>query len=348
MKLSSLALLACTTAPFVLALSLPADDLSFHPKANAEVSKTLKLDLEMNVTEVSVTMNGNPLPGEALDEVKSSSLIGNMLVSVTEKYIETKDGKPLTLQRTFDKMSLDVEFGEDSKSVEEFKESEGKTVEFKWNEKDGVYEKKFKDSEGDEAELEDLDVDMDLRVLLPEKKVAKGDTWEVTADRLKPFFMPGGLITKAGTDESGDEVAKFKSALEEQMSQFLKDFKVTCTYKGTKEEGGASVAEITFTFDGKMKLDLGSMMQEIIESQGGEGLPEMDIQANIGMTLKGDGTLLWDPAAGHMANFDMHADTGLDINMNMHAQQNDQPIDFVMTGKASGKLNWELAPDTKK
>ena len=50
MKFSRLALPACISAPLFLALALPADDLSFHPAANTEVAKTLKLDLEMNVS----------------------------------------------------------------------------------------------------------------------------------------------------------------------------------------------------------------------------------------------------------------------------------------------------------
>lgn len=348
MKLPSLAKLALISAPFVLAFTLPADDLSFHPAANSEVSKTLKLDAEFSVTEISATMNGTPLPEEMLDEVKSGSLIANMIIGVTEKYVETKEGKPLVLLRTFDKMSLETEFGNESKSVEEFKEPEGKTVQFKWNEKDSAYDKTFKDSEGDADELKDLDADMDLRLLLPDKKIAKGDTWEVPAERLKPLFLPGGMITKAGEGDADGSIEKVKAAFEEQFSQFLKDFKVMCTYKGTKDEGGTTVAEVSFTFDGKMKFDLGSMIQELIESQGGEGMPEMDIQANFGVTLKGDGTLLWDSAAGHMANFEMHADAGLDVSMNTKVDAGGESQEVVMNGKATGKLGWDLAPNSKK
>ncbi len=343
MKFSRLALLSCISAPLVLALALPADDLSFHPAANTEVAKTLKLDLEMNVTEASANFNGQELPAEALEQIKQT-LIANMVVGVTEKYVETKEGKPLTLLRTFDTMSLDFEFGDNSNADENFKEAEGKTVEFKWNEKEGAYEKSFKDSEGDADELKDLDPDMDLRVLLPEKKVAKGDTWEVAADRLKPLFFPGGMITKVG-EEDAEGFDKMRKELEDQFSQFLKDFKVTCTYKGTKEEDGKTAAQIDFTFDGKMKLDMGSMIEEVISQQGGEEVPDMDVKAVFGMSLKGEGTLLWNLAAGHLANFDMKADAGLDVNIEVHAQSADQPVDVNMSGKAAGKMTWELAPN---
>ncbi|MDZ4771505.1 MAG: hypothetical protein SGI72_00070 [Planctomycetota bacterium] len=345
MKFSRLALLACISAPLVVALALPADDLSFHPAANTEVAKTLKLDIEMNVTEASADFNGQQLPPDVIDQIKQS-LIANMVIGVTEKYVETKDGKPLTLQRTFDKMNLEFEFGDTANADEDFKEIEGKTVEFTWNEKDSAYDKKYSDSEGDIDELKDLDADMDLRVLLPDKQVAKGDTWEVQADRLKPLFFPGGMITKIGGEDAAD-FDKMKSELESQFSQFLKEFKVVCTYKGTKEEDGQMAAQIDFTFDGKFKLDMGSLIEEVIASQGGEEVPEMDVKAIFGMSLKGDGTLLWNVAAGHMANFDMKADAGLDVNIEVHAQQADTPVDVNMTGKAEGKMTWEMAPTTK-
>lgn len=343
MKISSLAFLACTSAPLLLALSLPADELTFHPAANAEAAKTLKIDAEINVTEASMTMNGNPMPG-GIEQLTENALLMNMVIGVTEKYVDTKEGKPLHFLRTYDKMSFATEFGDESTDVEEFKEPEGKTVEFKWNEKESSYDKTYKESEGDAEELKDLDPDMDLRALLPTKKVAKGDTWEVSAEGLKSVFLPGGMITKASDGENAEMVAKMKEMFDEQFKQFVKDFKVTCTYKGTKDEGGATVGEIAFVFDGKMNLDLGSMIEEIIQSQAPQGMPEMDLKATIGMNMKGDGTLLWNPGTGLLANYEMHATGGFDVNVNMHMQQGDQPMDIEMKAKADAKMNWELAP----
>src|SRR5690349_16418073 len=124
MKLSRLAPLACTTLPLLLALSLPADDLSFHPAANSEVAKTLKIDLEVNIKEASLTLDGNPMPVEQLDSITDKSLIVNMVIGVTDKFVETKDGKPIDLLRTFDNLKLTHEFGEDSGDVDEFKQPE--------------------------------------------------------------------------------------------------------------------------------------------------------------------------------------------------------------------------------
>ena len=89
------------------------------------------------------------------------------------------------------------------------------------------------------------------------------------------------------------------------------------------------------------------MIEEVITSQGGEDVPDMDVKALFGMSLKGEGTLLWNMAAGHLANFDMKADAGLDVAIEVHAKQEDNPVDVNMSGKAEGKLTWELAPTTK-
>jgi hypothetical protein len=347
MNLSRLATLACTSAPLLLALTMPADEIAFKPAANSEVSKTLKVDLELGVKDLTFTMNGEPGPEGALDELKQNSLVVNMLIGATDKYVDTKDGKPIDLLRTFDKLKFDTEFGEESKEVDEFKDFEGKTIRFKWNEKDGEYEKSFHESEGDKDRLKGLEPDMDLRCLLPEKKVAKGDTWVIPAERLKTLIMPGGFLNM-GSGEEAEQAEKAIEKIQEQFQTALKEFKVTCTYKGGKEEGGVKLSEIGFTFDGKAKLDLGSMLQEIVEANKQEGMPEMDFKANLGMSLKGDGTLLWDNAGGHMQSFDMHSEAGLDVDINVHAQQGDTPIDVAMAGRAEGKVNWEMTASAKK
>lgn len=346
MKLLRLAPLACTSLPLLLALSLPADDLTFHPAANSEVAKTLKLDLEINVKEASLTVDGNPMPVEQLNELTDKALIVNMVVGVTDKFVETKDGKPIDLLRTFDHLKLTHEFGEESGDVDEFKEPEGKTVEFKWDEKDGDYKKTFHESEGDEAGLKDLLVDMDLRALLPDKKVAKGDSWDVPAAKLKAVFLPGGMISKSDPEKE-EQFAKVKSALEAQFTEALKDFKVTCTYKGTRDEDGTNVGEIALAYDGKMALDLGSLIEDAIQ-ESGQQVPDMDIKAKLGVGMKGEGTLLWNVAAGHMHTFAMQADTSLDMDMGMHMSQGDQTHDMAMTAQASGKITWDLSPTAKK
>ena len=346
MKLSTPAWMAAVAAPFVLSMALPADEVSFHPAANSEVAKTFKLDLEAHIVDISAELNGESMPPEMLDEMKQT-LITNLVVGVTEKYVETKDGKPLVLLRTFDTLSLDFEAGDQSHSDEDIKDSEGKTVEFKWNEKESSYDKSYKDSEGDSEELKNLDPDMDLRVLLPTKKVSKDDSWQIPAEQLKPLFFPGGMITKQseGTDDATAE--RVRSELEEQFTEALKEFKVTCTYQGAHEDDGKNFADIAFTFDGKVKLDLGSIIEEVISTQGGEGVPDMDIKAVLGMELKGEGSLQWDVAAGHMHKFDMRADAGLDASIEVHVQQGDMPMDGNFNAKAEGKLTWELAPNSK-
>jgi hypothetical protein len=344
MKFSSLSFAAVLSAPLLLALAMPADDLSFHPAAKSEAAKTLTINVEMNIKDASFTMNGEPIPGDALDSIKENSLIMNMSAGVTDKYVETKDGKPVELLRTYDKLKMEAEFGEDSKEVDEFKVLEGKTVQFKWNEKESAYDKTFHESEGDPEDIKELSEDMDLRALLPEKKVSAGDTWEVPAKGLLSVFIPGGLLVMNEKGDNAEQAEMMKKAIEGQLDQFLKDFKVVCTYKGSHDDGGTKVGEITFTFDGKAKLDMGSMMEEIIQSQAPAGAPEMDITATVGIEFKGDGTLLWDATKGIMNKFDMKSDVGLDVDIDVNAKQGDTPIEVSMSGAAEGKITWEMGP----
>lgn len=342
MKLSRLGLLACTPVPLLLALTLPADDLSFHPAANAVSPKTLSVDLEMTIEDVSMTVDGQPMPMDDMGGMSDASLIMNMVIGVTETYVETKNGKPLVLRRTFDKLQLDTEFGPETSEVDSFKDAEGKTVEFKWDEEEGAYKKSFHESDGDEDELADLDVDMDLRALLPGRKVDKGDTWEVPASKLGSVFLPGGMIAKNdGEDE--DAFVKVKDALDEQFSSALKEFKVVCTYKGMRDEDGANVGEIGLSYDGKMDLDLGSLIEDVLQDQMPDGSAP-DIRAKLSVGMKGEGTLLWNPVAGRMHSFKMQADGTIDMDMGATIPQGDMNHEISMTGRAGGKINWSLTP----
>lgn len=352
MKLSTCAFSATLSAPLFLSFALIADDISFHPAGGSEVVKTLKWDMEANVKDVTLTMNGEPVPGAdaGMNQLTENSILFNMLVGVTEQNVESKDGKPIDLLRTFDSLKMGFEMGENSKDFDEFKELEGKTVRFKWNEKDGAYDKSFHESEGDTDKIQQLTEDMDLRLLLPSKKVAKGDTWEVPAQELMGLLMPGGTPGSGGAGKEAEMGEKLREKVMEQLEQFFKESKVACTYQGARDEGGVQVGEIAFHFEGKAKLDLGDMIQEIIESQAPAGVPEMTIKATIEGELKGEGSCLWNIAAGRVQNHTMHSDMSFQMDMNVNMKQGDTPMDFVMAMSADAKADWALetkAPEKK-
>jgi hypothetical protein len=327
-------------APLCFALGVAGDDVSFHPKAGSELAKKLDVDLDLELKNLSIKVNGESESPEDLGS--DNHLVVKMQVGVTDKYVDVKDGKPLDLLRTFDALSLDARDGEEKHEVEGFDAIQGKTVRFKWNEESKAYDKSFHETKGDDETIADLNEDMDLRVLLPEKKVSDGDTWDVSADRLASLFLPGGLV---GKPKSGDEAETFKAVqegLKEKLEPALKDFKVHCKYKGMHDDGGAKLGEIHITFDGKAKLDLSELVTKLATMGDNEGeKPEFQTQFDLG--LKGEGTLTWDEAAGHVHAFEMQADITASFETHVKMDVDGEHFEEAMKGDVGGQAKWSLA-----
>jgi hypothetical protein len=330
-------------APLVLALAFASDEVSFHPKSGSELSKKLKVELELELKSMSVKEDGESVPAEDLPLGDESKAAIEMSIGVTDKYVDTKDGKPLDLLRTFDALALDARLGDEKKSVEEFKAIEGKTVRFKWNDDSKAYDKSFHESKGDDEELASLSEDMDLRVLLPDKKVSSGDTWDVAAERLLPLFVPGGLAVHAGKGEGAEQFKAIADGIREKALPSLKDFKVHCKYKGAHEDGGVKVSEIQLTFDDKASLDVSDIVARLSELEDSAG-PKPDVTMSIRVGLKGEGVLLWDQAAGHVHSFEMQADIDADVEGRIRVEMEGEHSEIAMTASVGGHGRWELAP----
>ncbi len=342
MKTHSSFVLALLAIPLTLGLAAVADDLSFHPAKDAKSQKELRIEGEFRVKEASLTVNGEPLPGEMLDQITSQEILISLAVDATETFLATKDGAPTDLLRSYDKLESKMEVGDETKSPEKANELEGKIVRFQWDEKASEFKKSFHESKGDDALLEDLIDDMEVRALLPSKKVAEGDTWEVEADQMLALFFPGGVAANAGdSGGEGPDMGEMSEEMAKQMEEAFKAFKVTCIYKGTRDAGGTKVGEITFAYDGKASLDLDPILEKVQESFG-EGAPEMDFNATASMSLKGEGVLLWDLATGVMHSYEMKSNLGLDVNIQVHGDQEGQQFEVSLSGSVGGDVTWEL------
>jgi hypothetical protein len=341
LRMKTLRLPTLLAVPFLLALAPSADELSFHPAKDAKSKKTLAIEVELNVKDASFSVNGDPMPAEALDQIKSQALLLDLSVGATETFLASRDGRPVDLVRTYDDLKASVEMGDNQQTLDEVKEFEGKSVRFTWNDKEKAYDKVWHESKGEDAALEDLIDDMEVRALLPDRKVSSGDTWDVPAKDLEPLFLPGGMLSPKGKDDAGefDEIAE---GVGKQLEDAFKDFKVVCTYKGAREEGGVRVAEVTFRYDGKARVDLAPILQKIQEKEGGEGMPEMHFTANCGLDLKGEGTLLWDLGTGTLHSYTMNADVGLDVSVEMSGEQEGQSIEVSMSGSIGGTVGWTM------
>ena len=94
-------------------------------------------------------------------------------------------------------------------------------------------------------------------------------------------------------------------------------------------------------YDGKASLDLDAVLEQA-EALGGDGGPEMDYTSSASMSLRGEGTLLWDLATGVMHTYEMKAELGLDVRIEAHADQDGMKFDVSISGSLGGDVTWAM------
>jgi len=233
MNLSTRRALPLLSALF-LAFVPAADELRYDPKPGSESSKKLDVSLELSFDEVSVEMNGQPLPPEALGQMQDLSIALEFGVGVTEKFAGVKDGRATDFTRTFDSIHGKAEAGEDSNEGS-FADMEGKTVRFLWDADKSEYKKSWHECTGKDEILNTLSPDMDVSALLPSKKVTKGDKWEVSGAKVLSLLMPGLQPGTVDLDKAGLGASESKAMqimideLGPQLEEGLKHLKVAAS-----------------------------------------------------------------------------------------------------------------------
>ena len=279
-------------------------------------------------------------------------------IEVTDTYKASAGGRPTELLRTFDALSGDtrMEFspnpGVEMPEVTSSSELEGKTVRFTWNEEEEAYDIAYSEGEGDEALLEDLEEDMDLRVFLPSSEVAEDATWEVELVRLETVMAPGGNLSMLPEDMEMDQEAMdkfsemFKGFAEKYADQL--EGKCVCTYKGMREEGDVRVAEIVIELEVAATLDLTEMLSQAIQAAIEQNEQGMDVKfsfdsADLNVDFEGAGTLLWNPSAGVVHSFQVGGDVtfGVDVAFSVDAMGESQDVDASL--EMSGSMDYALA-----
>lgn len=333
-------------APLLLAFVPAADELRFDPKPGTEVAKKLDVGLELSVDDVSIDMNGQPLPPEAIGQLQDQALNLALALEVTEKLTGVKDGRATDLLRTFDKVKLKAEFGSESKD-ESIDKMEGKTVRFLWDDEKGEYKKSWHECSGEDGVLDALSADMELSALLPEKKVSKGDKWEVGGSHMLSLLLPGVQggpldLSKANLGASESKAAQIMiDEIQPQLEEGLKHLKVICEYDGSHEVEGQSVADVKLHLEGELKLDLGPMIERIAEEEGGGVKP--DVSATVTFGLKGDGKLSWNAASKMLQDYELESDLSIALAADAQVSEGGQDMKFHASLKVGGKGSWKLA-----
>lgn len=328
---------ALLVAPFALVLAPAADEVKFQPKADLELAKTLTISLEPELRDLSVRMNGQDV-GAGMQEMIGESAVVELEIGVTDTYAKTKDGRILDLLRVFDKLAVHADVGDESNDEDLLSKLGTKSVRFTWDEESKKHARAFEGGGGDDKLIARLEPDMDVTCLLPAKAVSEGDTWDVMGAELGGLFLPGGMIDVS--EESGDGPDIDVEEVQELLRQSVAKFKVSCAYKGVTEKDGVKLGAIEFTFDDKAELDLGEFMREAMAEQMGD--ESVEIELRVSMALKGQGTLLWDMAAGHANALDMTAELTLNGTLSIDAEHEGQSMSIDGSFEAGGPATWKM------
>lgn len=348
-------LLPALGAGMAFTLGGGGEKVAFQPSAGSTVSKTFTIGGDFALDELSMIVNGQDIGG-MIGEL-SMSLKQETRYEITDTYKAVADGRPTELLRTFDALSsrMTMDVSPAPEEIPEFESAsalEGKTVAFRWDDEKHEYARSFTEEGGDQALLEKLEEDMDLRVFLPEGETSENESWSVDLVKLESVVMPGGNLSLLPTNEEFDaEGAKIFEEIFDGFGEKLGDLldgECNCTYKGAREEDGARLAEIAIELEVAATLDLSELIDKAIraaieENGAGEMIEFTLDSADLTMDFDGSGTLLWDLGAGRVHSFLLSGDTtfALDLSVGIEVEGEKQDMDAEV--ELSGSMRSELA-----
>ncbi len=324
----------------VLGLSsylLPRDGVAFGPGADSKLSKSFEGQAEVSIDSLKVLVNGEEQ--ESGMEGDQSGVMTYSIV-VTDHFKALEGDRPTDLLRSFIEISGTSESSDGESSEGSLEDLEGKTVHFTWDPDAGAYTVKYEDGEGEEDALNLLIPDMDYRVLLPKGEVDDGAQWEIGGAELLRVLLPGLDLRQAAASGMELNGTAIPAKVVELMDKFLEGSKGTCTYAGTSEVDGVTLAEIGI--EGKIN--------GTTEFNPAELAPEetMDFGGDMNMTLTLDldvkGTLLWNSQAGHFHSFELTSEGTMDMLMNMKIPD----MDFDVETTAEASLSFEQKATAEK
>ncbi|MCA8979365.1 MAG: hypothetical protein H6831_13285 [Planctomycetes bacterium] len=328
--------------PLLVAFGARGEKLAFAPADGSTLDRELSMEVSLYVEDLSMIVDGQDMGGMMMGEL-DEALTMSAVIKVTDEFVKTAGGKHVELLRTYNELSAEGGTESDREAADGFDALEDSTIQFKWDEEEGVYKKSYHESEGDEDLLENLEVDMDFTALLPDGEVSEGDTWEMDGSEALSLFAPGGFPQGGG--EQDDEVMELVSQeLESQFDEAFEDFTIECTYKGLREDGDASFGEIAFEFEGEGAIDLSELLMSMIDLQaeGAEVEIDADITAGLDLSFKGTGTLLWDPATGHLHSYEMSCEMTLLADVDASIDVMGQSQQFEASAELSGTGAWTM------
>lgn len=361
MRLAATLSLAALGTPVLLAFSGPRDTISFHPDNGASVSKVFSTSIELDLEEMNMLMNGQSPPMDMSSVEMTIST--EQSVEVVDTYGTISEGKPRKLSRSYDALTSNSSFVTDmsalgmpavEQDIKGESELEGQTVEFSWNPEKNDFVAAWPDGiEGDTELLEGLTEEMDLRTLLPEGSVSKGDSWDVDLSALGPLLAPGGNLKIVPVETEGDDASAMggmsgMSGLG-NVNDLVDELDGTATakYTGTSEVDGQRVAVIEFEIEVTSSQDLTDIVSAEMENADlpeEAGPMEMTVDfVDLEFAFKGKGTLHWAIEDGILDSFELTGRSAVVMDMGMQMSMAGTTMELEQSMELAGdyKLNVE-------
>jgi len=349
MKNLSWTLLGLLAAPLLLSALPTRDTIAFAPEDGTSVTVTFLTTSEMTLDDMQMLMNGQEnamMPSIEMDMITTTEN------QFTDTYERMAKGQPARLKRTYDSIqtaingetTMEMMGEEQSEDLAGSGTSELEGVSVLFNLKDGEYIKSWPEGEeGDDELLEDLLEDVSLRRMLPEGDVSEGESWDIDLSIMLDLLAPGGDLSLELEMEGGDNAMSLgpdtdmMSDIREMLGGNM-DGAITGKLTGYRDVEGARVAVIEIDIEVDCTTDMVDMMREKIE----ESLPpeagvEVDLSSvDVSYVMEGDGELLWNASAGHIAGVSLEMEVAMSMEMAMGMDAGGQQMDMEMAMEMSG------------
>lgn len=301
---------ALCVVPLFLSAEPRGTRIAFGVEAGAKVRKTITQDSKMQLESLTMSVNGEVREMGELDQSGESKEKYVFL----DEYKSVEKGALRSLARTYEEASdeqtqtMKSPRGEQSRERESKTELLGKTVAFTFDAEHDAWKREYVGDGADEALLDGLEPEYELRGFLPSDEVDAGDQWVLETAALAAISFPGGDLGMKSEDDSEAEIASRKAMREAFEGQGK------ATFKGLREEGGVSLAEIEFEAEISASWD--------VERNGGA-----TEKRTMAMTLKGE--LVWNMSAHRVEHVEVEREGKLELHAKSSMSRGEQSFEIL-------------------
>lgn len=285
------------------------DAVTFHPEIGIQLAKRF------------VTQGRLAWPAST---GKTGAISFRYELACVDEFRALAAGKPLELLRTLETVQVR---GEDvdlagylvGRKILEVKpweydgsQLEGKRLRFLWSDEEQDDARSWVGDEGNELVRSAMNVDLDLRALLPEREVERGDSWKVDGGFIWEALLPGLDLERITRSSDPAQIPHVTSDLIESLRRLLANTEATCTWRGTWVVDGRDLGEIELAGSVRQGVSLDGVIF-LSGDQYQTSALSMDLDLALG------GTCQWDMQEGRFASLDLRLNGSVTVHGDAYA-----------------------------